>query len=192
MTTTYYVAASLDGFIADADGGLDWLLAFGDPSEVDPDGARFMAGVGAVCMGAGTYRWLLDHPAAADAEAVPGSPPTWVVTHRTFLPAPGVRFASGDVRPLHAAMSEAADGKDLWVMGGGDLAGQFHDAGLLDELAVAIMPVALGAGVPLLPRAFGPMTRLSCRAGGRGAVLVHYALRPRRDRFDATQPDQAA
>ena len=58
----------------------------------------------------------------------------------------------GDVVPVHREMSEAARGRNLWVVGGGDLAGQFVDRGLLDEVLVMIAPVTLGAGPPLLPR----------------------------------------
>ena len=62
------------------------------------------------------------------------------------------RFVQGDVRPVHADMRAAAGGRNLWVVGGGDLAGQFHDAGLLDEVIVQIGSVTLGQGKPLFPR----------------------------------------
>ena len=61
-------------------------------------------------------------------------------------------FASGGVREVYDAMAAAADGKDLWVVGGGDLVGQFADEGLLDEVITYIAPVTLGAGRPILPR----------------------------------------
>nr|WP_231980668.1 dihydrofolate reductase family protein [Tessaracoccus coleopterorum] len=80
--------------------------------------------------------------------------PTWVFTHRQ-LPIPegaDIRLTSADVREVHAEMVVAAEGRDLWVVGGGDLAGQFADAGLLDEVWVQFAPVTLGAGAPLLPR----------------------------------------
>jgi dihydrofolate reductase len=76
-----------------------------------------------------------------------------VFTHREFAdPGRDVRFTSDDVASVHAAMSEAAGGKNIWLVGGGDLVGQFHDAGLLDEVWVQYAPVTLGAGAPLLPR----------------------------------------
>jgi dihydrofolate reductase len=78
----------------------------------------------------------------------------WVFTHRDLPPHDGVRFVQGDVRPVHAAMAEAAAGKDVWMVGGGALAADFADAGLLDEVMVSIAPVTLGAGRPLLPRPF--------------------------------------
>ena len=84
----------------------------------------------------------------------PYTPPTWVFSTRTLRSIAGadVRFVRGDVRPVHQAMVQAAAGRNVWVVGGGDLVGQFDDAGLLDELIVQIAPVTLGAGKPLLPR----------------------------------------
>jgi dihydrofolate reductase len=63
-----------------------------------------------------------------------------------------VRFVRGPVAAVHPALVAAADHKDVWVVGGGALAAQFSDAGLLDELWVQYAPVTLGAGSPLLPR----------------------------------------
>ena len=68
------------------------------------------------------------------------------------VPGAQIEFVSGDVAPVHAAMLAAAGGRNVWVVGGGDLAGQFADAGLLDEVIVYIAPVTLGAGAPLLSR----------------------------------------
>jgi dihydrofolate reductase len=63
-----------------------------------------------------------------------------------------IRFVQGDVRPVHRAMADAAAGKNIWLVGGGELVGQFHDHGLLDELIVTVASVTLGGGAPLLPR----------------------------------------
>ncbi len=149
MTTHYYTASSLDGFIATADHGLDWLLT----RDIDESGPMaypgFISSIGALAMGASTYEWVLRHGGEWSY-----TQPTWVLTHRT-LPVPegaDVRFAQGDIRAVHAAMTEAAGAADLWVVGGGDLAGQFADAGLLDEVWVQFAPVTLGEGAPVLPR----------------------------------------
>jgi dihydrofolate reductase len=151
--TVYYTATTLDGFIADPHDSLDWLLS--QPN--DPEGPfgydAFIADVGALCMGATTYGWILDHLASTGG-AWEYEMPAYVLTHRTFTTPDGadVRFAAGDVREVHAAMTKVAGGQDLWVVGGGDLAGQLADVGLLDEVVVSIAPVTLGAGRPLLPR----------------------------------------
>ncbi len=149
--TIFYTATSLDGFIADPDAALDWLFT----REQDPAGPlnydAFIADVGAAVMGRTTYEWVLDHE-GPDA-AWPYSIPCWVFSNHDVPPIEGdIRVVSGDVTEHHAAMVEAAGGKDVWVVGGGDLAAQFADHGLLDELIVYIAPVSLGAGAPLFPR----------------------------------------
>jgi dihydrofolate reductase len=157
--TQYYTATSLDGFIADEHNSLSWLDEIDSPSEAD-DGAfaAFFADVGAFAMGATTYEWvvneahLLDNPDKWTLYY--GETPCWVLTHRDLEPVPdaAITFAQGDIRPIYEAMLDAAAGRNIWVVGGGDLAGQFADAGLLDELIVDVTPVTLGAGAPLMPR----------------------------------------
>lgn len=150
--TVYYTATTLDGFLADEHDSLDWLLSqpLDEGGMLDHD--EFIGGVGALLMGATTYQWVLDH-GARTGDPWAYEQPTWVMTHRDLPPAAeNVTIASGDVRAVHAAMVEAAAGRDVWVVGGGDLAGQLADAGLLDEVLVSIAPVVLGAGRPLLPR----------------------------------------
>jgi len=149
----YYTATTLDGFLADPDDSLAWLLR----QDIDEQGPQsygeFIATVGALVMGSTTYEWVLAH-LAETGEPWYYTQPTWVMTSRELPTVPGadVRFAKGDVTGVHEALRTAADGKDVWVVGGGDLAGQFADAGLLDEVLVSIAPVVLGAGRPLLPR----------------------------------------
>ncbi len=155
MTTTYYTASSVDGFLADPDHSLSWLLR----RDVDPAGPMgydaFLTGVGALVMGASTFRWLVEHEYAGDPTSRPWlyEQPTWVFSSRDLVvPQGDVRVVSGDVAVHAADLATAAGGRDVWVVGGGDLAGQFADAGLLDEVWVQYAPVALGAGAPLLPR----------------------------------------
>ena len=152
--TQYYVAASLDGFIADTEDGLDWLLSRRSERGGPPGYAAFIAATGAIAMGARTYRWILDHDAGAGDGVWPYEVPCWVFTHHELPVVPGatVLFTSEPVAAVHREMVRAAGGRNVWVVGGGDLAGQFSDAGLLDELVLAIAPVTLGAGAPLLPR----------------------------------------
>ena len=146
--TTYYTATSLDGFIADEHNSLEWLFRQ-DQDEAGPlNYNKFFARIGALVMGSTTYQWVLDH----EKGAWPYELPTWVMTTRDLPKVGDVRLARGDVASVHEEMTAAANGKDLWVVGGGGLAGQFADAGLLDEIIVYFAPVTLGAGAPLLPR----------------------------------------
>jgi dihydrofolate reductase len=153
--TQYYTATSLDGFIADPDNSLSWLFT----RKRDPNGPlnydEFIAGVGALAMGSTTYEWILDHESADKEPAKwPYDIPCWVFTHRQLPVVPDARieFTSADVKVVHREMVAAAGERNLWIVGGGDLAGQFADAGLLDEVIVSIAPVTLGGGAPLLPR----------------------------------------
>ena len=185
MKTQYYTATSLDGFIATEDHSLDWLLQFGEPPESSY--APFVREVGALAMGASTYEWLLRNHVRPEGRA--GAPwpyeqPAWVFTHRTGLAAvPGadIRFVAGDVAPVHREMAAAAGGRNVWIVGGGELAGQFLDAGLLDELIIQVSPVTLGRGQPLLPRRFAapPLQLLSVTRLGVFAEL-RYAV-PRKE-----------
>jgi dihydrofolate reductase len=155
--TQYYTATSLDGFIADRYNSLDWLFT----RERDPDGplnyGEFIAGVGALAMGSTTYEWILDYEFADKDPAEwkwPYDIPCWVFTHRQLPVVPGARieFTNADVATVHREMVAAAGDRNVWIVGGGDLAGQFADVELLDEIIVYIAPVTLGGGAPLLPR----------------------------------------
>lgn len=149
MSTIYYTGCSMDGFIATSDHSLDWLVT----RDIDESGpmhySAFREQIGAAAMGANTWQWILDHD-----EEPWGPLPTWVLTHRDFAPVEGrsVTFTSDDVRAVHDQMTAVADGRDVWLVGGGELVGQFHDAGLLDEVWIQYAPVTLGSGAPVLPR----------------------------------------
>lgn len=149
MATVYFTASSLDGFIVDDAGSLDWLTT----RTIDVDGPfgykAFETGVGALVMGSATYEWLLANQ--------PGewmySQPTWVLTHRPQIVAEGhpVTVHTGTVTDLHPRLVEAAGDRDVWVVGGGDVGAQFVAAGLVDELIVSYAPCSLGSGAPVLP-----------------------------------------
>ena len=155
MKTQYYAASSLDGFLATQDDSLGWLFPLGDIN--DTSYPSFIENVGAIAMGSSTYEWILRNAGAVSEQtgsAWPYTQPAWVFTSRRLPTMEGanVTFHEGDVRAVHPRMVEAAQGKNVWVMGGGDLAGQFHDAGLLDEIIVQIGSATLGEGKPVFPR----------------------------------------
>jgi dihydrofolate reductase len=146
--TQYYTATSLDGFIADPDNSLDWLHVRRQDEAGPMSYGEFFAKVGALAMGSTTYEWILDHH-----EGWPYVVQCWVFTHRELRAHPDaqIEFARGDVARVHEQMARVAEGRNVWIVGGGDLAGQFADAGLLDEVIAWIAPVTLGGGAPLLP-----------------------------------------
>jgi dihydrofolate reductase len=188
--TQYYTATSIDGFIADEQNSLDWLFEVddGDAGEAGQNPfATFFADVGAFAMGATTYEWVLAHDALQENPLkwsdYYGDVPAWVFTHRSLPAVPGadLTFVQGDVRAVHEAMTAAAAGKNVWIVGGGELAGAFADAGLLDELILGVAPVTLGAGAPLLPRRL-TASRLTLTAMEQRAQFAYltYAVGPPR------------
>jgi dihydrofolate reductase len=187
VKTQYYTAASLDGFIATGDDSLEWLFPLGNIE--DTSYPAFIRDVGALAMGSATYEWMLRHvvgPAATRPQPWPYQQPAWIFSSRRLPSVPGadIRFARGDVRPVHRDMAAAAGGRNLWIVGGGELAGQFYDHGLLDELYVQVGSVTLGTGKPLLPRAITspPLRLISVRAVGTGFAELHYEVpRPRQN-----------
>lgn len=137
-----------------------------------------ISGVGALAMGSTTYEWIAEHTGfLTDPTRWEYAQPTWVFTSRT-LPrppeGPDIRFVAGAVAPVHAEMAAAAGG-NLWVVGGGDLAGQFYDAGLLDDLIIGIASVSPGWGAPLLPRR---IVLRPAAAAGRGQGVRSGVRRP--------------
>ena len=155
--TQYYTATSLDGFIADPDNSLEWLFTREQEKDGPLNYRDFIADVGAIAMGSTTYEWVLEHEFAGKDPAEwkwPYDGPCWVFTHRelTVVPNAQIEFTSAEIDAVHEEMVAAANGRNVWIVGGGDLAGQFADAGLLDEVLVSIAPVTLGGGAALLPR----------------------------------------
>lgn len=155
MKTQYLTASTLDGFIVTEDDSLDWLFALGNVTDTNyPD---FIKEVGALVMGASTYEWILRHAKETEQQlgsAWPYQQPAWIFTHRTLPKIEGadIHFVQGNVIPVYEEIRKMIGDKNLWIVGGGDLAGQFYDAGLLDEIIVHLASVTLGKGKPLFPR----------------------------------------
>lgn len=179
-------ATTLNGFLADEHHSLDWLFSVegGDAptDELYPSEARVLV------EGSHTYEWVLKHERLLENPArwdeLYGAKITFVFTSRD-LPVP----EGADVRLLRGSVAEAlpeireaaaaANSAQVWVVGGGDLAGQFYDAGALDRVCVSVAPATLPAGAPLLPRRIDPARlRLeNARAVGQFARLEYEVLR---------------
>jgi dihydrofolate reductase len=182
--TQYYCASTLDGFIAEGDDTLDWLLKYEGSFEgegIEPiKGSydRFYEGVGALVMGSVTYEFVLREL----AEWPYAGKPTWVLSSRDLSKPEGeevdVRLVDAKVPDLHDDMVAAAGERNLWVVGGGNVASQFADAGLLDELLVTVVPVVLGEGKPLFDRRLpgGPMKLTGTRVFDSGMVELAYEI----------------
>jgi dihydrofolate reductase len=193
MKTQYYTASSLDGFIATSDDSLDWLFPLGDVN--DTSYPAFIQDVGALAMGSATYLWMLRHVVKRGSDTPQPWPyvqPAWVFSSRVLPEVAGavVHFVKGSVRTVHRQMRKAAQGKNIWIVGGGDLAGQFHDAGLLDEIIVQVGSVTLGSGKPLLPRQItSPALNLvSAKRVGSGFAELRYEVSRQPIALGVSQP----
>jgi dihydrofolate reductase len=163
----YQVAASLDGYIAGPNGEYDWIVM--DP---DIDFAALAAQFDTYLMGRNTYEMMLRDGHRVDGDVY--------VFSRTLEPAdhPDVTIVGRDpertVREL-----KARPGKDIWLWGGGQLFHALLELGLVDRVEIAVVPVLLGAGIPLLP---GPALRRTLTLENHrlypqsGIVLLEYAV----------------
>ena len=170
----YYVAASLDGFIADSAGGVDWL----PKGNADDYGyAEFYAGVAALAMGRRTYDQVLGF----GEWPYPGKP-AYVFTHSPPPEGPeGVRFFQGSAQEFARDIGTQYSGA-VWLVGGGDLADQFRQAGLIDEYLVFVIPTILGRGVPLFGGSGSPtlLELESAQPHADGVAQLRYRPRNRR------------
>ncbi len=187
----YYCASTLDGFIADADDGIEWLTGYegsyegadAEPPSMGDGGSyeRFYEGAGALVSGSVTYEFVIEHTDGGATWPYAGKP-CWVLSSRD-LPVPkhedaDARIVEGQVAQLFEEMIASAGERNLWVVGGGNVASQFADAGLLDELHLTVVPVVLGAGKPLFERPLArPLQLTGTRTFRSGMVELRYDLR---------------
>jgi dihydrofolate reductase len=165
----YSVAASLDGYIAGPNGEYDWI-----PMDPDIDFAALFARYDTLLMGRGTYE-----AAVAGGGGMMEKMEVWVFS-RTLRPEdhPGVKIVPAvEAEPLRELRERR--GKDIWLYGGGELFRNLLELGEVDAVEVAVLPVLLGGGIPLLPSpALRTMLRLSSQRHypKSGIVLLEYAV----------------
>ena len=182
----YYCAATLDGYIAESDDTIEWLTGYrgsydGEAPPVEGGYEDFYEGVGALVSGSVTYEFILGMLERGTEWPYAGKP-CFVLSSRD-LPVPegegiDVRIVDAPVPDLFEDMLAAAGERDLWVVGGGNVASQFADEGLLDELHVTVVPVVLGEGKPLFDRRLpgGPMRLTGVLPRPSGMVELRYAI----------------
>ena len=165
----YHVAASLDGYIADTEGGADWIV-----HDAEMDFAALFAQFDTFLIGRRTFEFM----ARAGRERIPGA--KMIVFSRTLRQEdwPGVTVVADGVEETVAAL-RGEEGKDIWLFGGGSLFRSLLDAGLVDTVEIAVIPVLLGGGTPLLsPPARQTKLKLTGqRVYKSGIVLLEYSVR---------------
>ena len=163
-----FIATSLDGFIADRDGGVDWLFTDGDYGYT-----AFFDSIETLIMGRRTYEQILGF-----GEWPYGEKPTYVFTRAAPCSEhPHVEFVSGDPGAFVEGLPRRTRG-DVWLVGGATLVSAFRELGLIDEYILSVHPVLLGDGIPLFER---PLPREGLRlreeqAFESGLVQLRYAV----------------
>ena len=171
-----HIAASADGYIARPDGDLEWLT-----SRPAPKGfygiEAFTRTIDTMLLGRQTFEASLQLGATFDSKR------RTIVFSRHQPPAEvpsGVEFASGPIGPYMSRL-RAEPGKDIWLMGGGDLIASFLDAQAIDEFIVSVVPVFIGDGIPLIARRHRhvPLVLQSVERFDDGLVQLHYQVENR-------------
>lgn len=181
-----YIAASLDGYIADADGGVGWLDSFEDRYEDGVAGESsyesFFETVDCLVMGSHTYEQIVTEFVDDPAEDWPyGGRPTYVTTSRDLPRATDeVEFFAGDLRELASEL--AGEYETVWLGGGAALARTFLRLDLLDEIRLSVIPVLLGEGISLFGElGVGRALHLEdVTAFESGIAELRYAVEPGR------------
>ncbi|MEO7223678.1 MAG: dihydrofolate reductase family protein [Devosia sp.] len=167
-----YIAASLDGFIADENEGLDWLYeAEAELGEHHYD--KFIERIKTVVMGRTTYEWMI----RAGMEWPYREQRNIVVTSRPIENAPVAIAVRSDIDALIAELRALDDG-DVWMLGGGKLQMAFIERGALDEIEVYFASAIVGGGYPLFPPTGHKATLklLSAKSLGSGMARLHYSF----------------
>ena len=169
----YYVAVSVDGYIATSDGGVEWLDPFQGGSD-DHGFAELYASVDGLLMGSRTYEFSLNHPPWRSPDK-----PSWVFTRRELpIAHPSVTLTSDDPAQLVRSLQRS---KRLWLLGGGRLAASFRRQGLITRCIISVVPVVLGGGIPLFADAPGQssLNLLDAKTHSSGIVQLSYEMKPR-------------
>lgn len=170
-----YIATSLDGYIADHDGGVGWLSEVA-PFEEDEDYgyAEFYATIGSVVMGRKTYEQVLGFGAWPYA----GKSTYVFSTNPPSGDHPHVEFVTERPESYVSRFGNESE-EDIWLVGGAGLVASFRTAGLIDEYIISVMPVLLGKGLPLFEKAQprASLQLLDARTYDSGVVQLHYAAK---------------
>jgi dihydrofolate reductase len=183
LEVVYHVATSLDGYIATADGSVDWLSRFQAKGE-DHGAAELHACVDALLLGRHTYEFALrlGHWPAPDK-------PSWVFTHQDLrVLHPSITLTRQSPAEVVALLTSRGY-RQAWLMGGGKLAASFHMGGLISRYILSVFPVLLGSGIPALaPHASAPDMLQLVRATPFKSGVVQLTYEHAKTPNPATQP----
>jgi dihydrofolate reductase len=174
--TILYIASSLDGYIAKADGDVQWLEDFPNPDQSDYGYAAFLSGCDTLVMGAGTYRQILSF----GIEWPYADKDVYVMSRNADLEirSPRTSMLSGPEAWLQVKESLPEDGKNCWLLGGGQIIREFLRAGAIDRILLTQFPLLLGAGIPLFPGPFDEQSWKTVRVTAYASGAIGLELVP--------------
>ncbi len=173
-----YIATSADGYIARPDGDVEWLNR--RPRSGDHGMRDFYKGIDTILLGRKTYDWSVAYQKKMRSQrnVFDEKVANYVFSHRPpTKAAPGIQFVSEPVKAF-AERVRAKPGKNIWMMGGGELIASFLDAGEIDEFDIHVIPVFIGEGIPLIAPRYRdiPLRLLSTGGYPDGSVRLRYEI----------------
>ena len=147
--TILYIAISLDGYIADINGGVDWLAGDGSQPEVIGTYPKFIERIDTVILGYSTHHQIVT-TLSPDKWVYEGLK-SYVLTHRTEHATDEIIFTNENLNNLITNLKSEA-GKDIWICGGANIANQLINLNLIDRYHISVIPVILGDGIPLFQK----------------------------------------
>ena len=168
-----YIATSLDGYIATPDGEVEWLTQFPNTTNDDYKYNELLQSIDIVLMGGRTYREIIGF----GGEWSYRKKQTYVVSHKNInlTPKEPVQFITESINEEITKLKNS-QGRDIWLVGGGELVSMLIDLDLIDEMQICVFPIILGQGIPLFPNK--PKEKnwklKSCRTFQNGAILSTY------------------
>ncbi|GAB6121917.1 dihydrofolate reductase family protein [Dysgonomonas termitidis] len=141
-----YIAASLDQRIAEPDGGLEWLTGFPNSEKTDYGYKELLASIDTVIMGGRTYREILN----MDVIWPYSEQIAYVISHHKWEAKENMHFITENIIETISELRNQ-EGKDIWLVGGGELTSALLTAKLIDEIQICYFPIILGKGIPLFP-----------------------------------------
>lgn len=138
-----FIAQSVDGYIATKDDSLDWL--FKVEGEGDNGYSEFFETIDTILMGKRTYDWIMEQEKGQYPYSTKNS---YVFSRSSVTDTNDVTFIKGDIVGFTNNLKKE-EGKDIWIVGGGDILHTFLKEKLVDELIVTVAPTIIGEGIPL-------------------------------------------
>lgn len=170
-----YIGMSLDGYIADKNGGVEWLQGQDPHAETNDSYSHFIKNIDTVIMGWNTYSQII-HELSPD-QWVYDNQTSYVLTHRKLQSNEKIKFVNEHPCRLVTKLKEE-DGKDIWICGGANIIQPFIQENMIDEYHIAVIPVLLGSGIRLFETTEEKIPlRLQCSQTYNGITELIYTRR---------------